>query len=128
MNVYEEFIEIMKQKTLNKEAVIDVLNIYVNGRNFLQHLEDFLKKEGERREYNGVIYSDEYEQDDEEYFGQNKVLFYSGDGDNDYDIVNYDELYQYLNATCEFYIGKNPEKKEIIEELLMKIKEKYNIK
>lgn len=128
MNVYEEFIEIMKQRNLNKEAVIDVLNIYVNGRNFLQHLEDFKSKEGERREYNGVIYSDEYEQDDEEYFGQNKVLFYSGDGDDDYDIVNYDQLYQYLSAACEFYIGKNPEKKEIIEELLMKIKEKYNIK
>lgn len=30
MNVYEEFIEIMKQNNLNKEAVIDVLNIYVN--------------------------------------------------------------------------------------------------
>ncbi|MFI8707934.1 ribonuclease toxin immunity protein CdiI [Bacillus sp. NPDC077411] len=128
MNVYEEFIEIMKQRNLNKEAVIDVLNIYVNGRNFLQHLEGFKSKEGERWEYNGVIYSGEYEQDDEEYFGQNKVLFYSGDGDDDYDIVNYNQLYQYLSATCEFYIGKNPEKKEIIEDLLMKIKEKYNIK
>ncbi|MFP3847192.1 ribonuclease toxin immunity protein CdiI [Priestia filamentosa] len=74
------------------------------------------------------MYLDEYEQDDEKYFGQNKVLFYSGDGDNDYGIVNYDELYQYLRTACEFYVGKNPEKKEIVEELLMKIKEKYNIK
>ncbi|QII50373.1 hypothetical protein G3M81_17295 [Bacillus paralicheniformis] len=128
MNVYEEFIEMMKQNNLTKEAVIDVLNLYVNGRNFLQHLEEFKNKEGERREYNGIIYSDEYEQDEEEYFGQNKVLFYSGDGDDDYDIVSYDELYQYISAACNFYIEKNPEKKELIEELSMKIKEKYDIK
>ncbi|MFB6498291.1 ribonuclease toxin immunity protein CdiI [Bacillus haynesii] len=128
MNVYEEFIEMMKQNNLTKEAVIDVLNLYVNGRNFLQHLEEFKNKEGERREYNGIIYSDEYEQDEEEYFGQNKVLFYSGDGDDDYDIVSYDELYQYISAACNFYIERNPEKKELIEELLMKIKEKYDIK
>ncbi|MBL3647837.1 ribonuclease toxin immunity protein CdiI [Bacillus vallismortis] len=128
MSVYEDFIEMMKQNNLTKEAVIDVLNLYVNGRNFLHHLEEFKNKDGERREYNGVIFSDEYEQDDEEYFGQNKVLFYSGDGDDDYDIVDYDELYQYLSATCNFYLEKNPEKKEVIEELSKKIKEKYNIK
>ncbi|XBO85781.1 hypothetical protein AAGG52_19035 [Bacillus licheniformis] len=45
MNVYEEFIEMMKQNNLTKEAVIDVLNLYVNGRNFLQHLEEFKNKE-----------------------------------------------------------------------------------
>ncbi|MCY8591731.1 ribonuclease toxin immunity protein CdiI [Bacillus haynesii] len=128
MNVYEEFIEMMKQNNLTKEAVIDVLNLYVNGLKFLRHLEEFKNKEGERREYNGIIYSDEYEQDEEEYFGQNKVLFYSGDGDDDYDIVSYDELYQYISAACNFYIERNPEKKELIEELLMKIKEKYDIK
>ncbi|WP_315907215.1 ribonuclease toxin immunity protein CdiI [Priestia koreensis] len=125
MQKYKEFIEIMKRDNLNKEAVIDVLNIYINGHNFIQRLEDFKNKEGERREYNGVIYSDEYEKDNEEYFGQNKVLFYSGDGDDDYDIVSYSELYQYLITTCEFYIKENSAKKEIVEELLMKIKDKY---
>ncbi|WP_366248128.1 ribonuclease toxin immunity protein CdiI [Terribacillus aidingensis] len=128
MNVYEEFIEKMKQNNLTKEAVIDVLNLYVNGRNFLQHLEEFKNKEGERREYNGIIYSEEYDPDEEEYFGENKVLFYSGDGEDDYDIVNYDELYHYINAACNFYIEKNPEKKEVIEDLSMKIKAKYAIK
>lgn len=127
MNGYEELIEIMKQNALNKAAVIDVLNIYVNGRSFQQHLEDFKNKEGERREYNGVIYSDEYEQDDEEYFGQNKVLFYSGDGEDDHDIVNYEELYKYLSTACEFYIGKNPEKKEVIEKLLLKVKDEFDV-
>ncbi|KOO43033.1 ribonuclease toxin immunity protein CdiI [Priestia koreensis] len=125
MNKYKEFIKTMKREHLNNAAVIDVLNIYVNGHNFVKRLEDFNNKKGERREYNGVIYSDEYEKDDESYFGQNKVLFYSGDSDDDCDIVSYSELYQYLRAACKFYIEKNFEKKEIIEELLMKLKNTY---
>ncbi|MEH6962899.1 ribonuclease toxin immunity protein CdiI [Priestia megaterium] len=126
MNVYEEFIEGMKQNNLNKEAIIDVLNRYVNGHDFLQRLEDFKNKEGERREYRGVIYSDEYEQDDDEYFGRHHVLFYSGNGDEDYDIVNDEELYPYISAACEFYIRKHAEKEKIIKELLLKIKETYS--
>ncbi|XBO87602.1 ribonuclease toxin immunity protein CdiI [Bacillus licheniformis] len=62
-----------------------------------------------------MIYSDEYEQDEEEYFGQNKVLFYSGDGDDDYDIVSYDELYQYISAACNFYIEKILRRKSLLK-------------
>lgn len=124
MNAYEEFIEKMKQNNLNKGAVIDVLNIYVNGRRFQKHLENFKNKECEYGEYNGVIYSEEFEPDEEEYFGKNKVLFYSGVADEDYDIVNYEELYEYLSAACEFYTEKYKDEKEIIREQLLLIKEK----
>ncbi|MBW6411870.1 ribonuclease toxin immunity protein CdiI [Clostridium weizhouense] len=127
MNVYDEFIDTMKQNNLNKEAVIDVLNIYVNGSKFLQYLEDFKNKYGERREYHGVIYSEEYEQDDDDYFGENRVLFYSGD-DDAYDIVNYDKMYKYLSIACEFYIEKNEDEKEIIQKELSLIEESYGIK
>lgn len=127
MNGYDQFIDKMKQSGLSKAAVVDVLNLYANKNNFIQYLIDFKNKDGERREYHGVIYSEEYEKDDEGYFGENKVLFYSGDGEEDYDIVNYNELYDYLNVACEFYIEKNFEHKEIIEELLMEIKEQYKI-
>ena len=34
MNIYDEFIKIMKKNNLNKYAAIDVLNIYVNGSKF----------------------------------------------------------------------------------------------
>ncbi len=74
MNIYEEFIRVMKQNNLTKEAVIDVLNHNVNGSNFLQRLEKFKNEEGERCEYHGIIYSDEYEQDEEEYL--DKIKFY----------------------------------------------------
>ncbi|KKB71775.1 MULTISPECIES: ribonuclease toxin immunity protein CdiI [Bacillus] len=128
MSKYEEFIDKMQENNLSKGAVIDVLNIYVNGGSFLKHLEDFISKDGERHDYHGVIYSDEYEQDDEGYFGENKVLFYSGDEDDACDIVNYDELYEYLKVSCEFYSFKHPEQTNKVHHYLSKIKEKYNIK
>ena len=128
MNVYDEFIDTMKQNNLNKGAVIDVLNTYVNGCKFQQYLEDFKNKDGERREYHGVIYSEEYEKDDEHYFGEKKVLFYSGDDDDAYDIVNYDELYKYLSVTCEFYIEKHENEKDIVNEQLLSIKRIYDVK
>lgn len=128
MNVYDKFIDTMKQHSLNKGAVIDVLNIYVNGGKFLQYLEDFKNKQGERREYHGVIYSEEYEKDDEDYFGENKVLFYSGDDDDAYDIVNYNEMYKYLSVACKFYIEMYKDKKNIVNEKLLLIKKIYGVK
>lgn len=128
MNKYDEFIYKMKEDNLNKGAVIDVLNTYVNGSKFLYRLEGFIREDGERTEYSGIIYSDEYEKDEEGYFGENKIMFYSGDGEGDYDIVNYEELYEYLSTACEFYLERNPKDKDIVKELLMRIKEKYDIK
>ncbi|MDS0528096.1 ribonuclease toxin immunity protein CdiI [Clostridium sp. SHJSY1] len=131
MNIYSEFLEKMKQDDFNKYAVIDVLNLYVNGKRFFERLEDFAKKNGERREYHGVIYSEEYEKDDEGYFGENKILFYSGDyadeEDNPEDIVEYDEFYKYLEVACEFFLERNPSQKEKVEELILEIKKTYGI-
>lgn len=126
MNRYYEFIDMMKQNNLDKEAVIDVLNIYVNGNAFLERLEGFINEDGERTEYRGVIYSNEYEPDEEEYFGENKVLFYSGDDEDGCDIVNYNELYKYLCIACDFYIENHTDKEEATKGLLSRIKEKYN--
>lgn len=69
-----------------------------------------------------VIYSEEYEKDDDEYLGENKVLFCAGD--DCYDIIDYDELYLYF--ACEFYIKKH--ENEIVQEQLLSIKEKYCVK
>ncbi|WP_315081017.1 ribonuclease toxin immunity protein CdiI [uncultured Clostridium sp.] len=125
MYEYKEFNEKMKKNYLDKGTVIDVLNSYVNGSGFLQHLEKFKSKETERNQILGVIYSEDYEKDDDEYFGENKVLFYAGD--DCYDIIDYDELYLYLYFTCEFYIEKHENKKEIVQEKLLLIEEAYGI-
>ena len=120
-------INIMKKNNLNKYAVIDVLNIYVYGSKFIQRLDDYIKKDGERTEYYGVIFSEEYDSDDEGYFGDNRVLFYSGDDDDVFDIVDYNELYTYLSIACEFYIKRHKSEEEIVKKKLMLFKKVYEI-
>lgn len=126
MYKYKEFNEMMNKNYLDKGTVIDVLNTYVNGSRFLEHLDKIKNKEPETNQILGIIYSEEYEKDDDEYFGENKVLFYAGD--DCYDIIDYDELYLYLYFACEFYIKKHEDEKEIVQEELLSIKEKYGVK
>ncbi|WP_090999384.1 ribonuclease toxin immunity protein CdiI [Bacillus sp. 491mf] len=125
---FEKFYDIFEQKNLKKNYTVIVLGQFVFNYDFVDILKRFLKEDVERRDTIGVVYSDEFDQNDEEYLGENNVLFYYGIDEEWEDIVTHEELCEYLQTACEFYIGKNPEKKEITEELLMKIKEQYNIK
>ncbi|MFT8348942.1 ribonuclease toxin immunity protein CdiI [Clostridium saccharoperbutylacetonicum] len=67
-----------------------------------------------------------FDEDDNGYFGENRVLFYAGD--EYYDIIDYDDLYLYVYSACEFYIEKHEEEKDIIEQELALIAEEYGIK
>ncbi|MBN1056050.1 hypothetical protein DVW05_11925 [Clostridium botulinum] len=118
----QEFIDMMEKNYLDKGQVINVLNTYVYGSKFLQHLDKFINKEGEREQFYGVVYSEDFEKDDDGYFGENKILFYAGDYD---DIIDYEDLYLYF--TCEFYIEKHEDEKEIVQEKLLLIEEAYGI-
>ena len=115
-----------EEKGLEKGSVIDVLGDFVLEHDIVKVLEGFLNEYIERRDYMGVIYSDEYDVGDEGYFGENRVLFYYGVDDN-YDIVSYKELYDYLQVACNFYIEKNSDKKDEINEYLLRITSKYGI-
>ncbi|ASJ52155.1 hypothetical protein BP422_00465 [Brevibacillus formosus] len=115
-----------EEKGLEKGSVIDVFGDFVLQHDFVKVLEGFLKEYVERRDYMGVIYSDEYDVGDEGYFGESSVLFYYGVDDN-YDIVSYKELYDYLQVACNFYIEKNADKKDEINDYLLRIKDKYSI-
>jgi hypothetical protein len=122
-----KFILMNKEQGLEKGSVIDVLGDFVLEHDIVKVLDGFLNEYVERRDYMGVIYSDEYEVGDEGYFGESSVLFYYGLDDN-YDIVSYKELYDYLQVACNFYIEKNADQKDLINEYLLKIKDKYIIK
>lgn len=115
----QEFIDMMEKNYLDKGQVVNVLSSYVYGSRFIQHLDKFITKEGERDQFYGVIYSDEFDIDDEGYFGENKVLFYTGD------YIDYDDLYLYF--ACEFYISKHEDEKDIVEEKLEFIAKAHGI-
>ncbi|AJE52966.1 MULTISPECIES: ribonuclease toxin immunity protein CdiI [Paenibacillus] len=125
-NDKNKLILMYEEKGFEKGSVIDVLGDFVLEHDIVKVLEGFLNEYIERRDYMGVIYSDEYDVGDEGYFGENRVLFYYGVDDN-YDIVSYKELYDYLQVACNFYIEKNSDKKDEINEYLLRIKSKYGI-
>ena len=128
IKLFQEYIDEMKKyEGLNKGCIIDVLNYYVNGSKFLEHLDDFLNMRGSNQQYSGVIFSNEIDKDDDEYFGENKVMFFYDEGDDDYDISDYEECYKYLEATAKFYIKHHENEKEIVINLLKRIKERYII-
>ena len=128
MNFFQESIDEMKEyEGLNKGCIIDVLNYYVNGSKFLEHLDDFLNMRGSNHQYSGVIFSNEIDKDDYEYFGENKVMFFYDEGDDDYDVADYEECYKYLEATANFYIKHHKNEKDVVINLLKQIKERYII-
>ena len=114
----------------DKYSLVSLIDEYMSWGRFTEMLEWFSKKSFKNHEFYGILYSDAYEKDDEEYFGDNNILVYYGNDDwkNTDNIVSYSELYDYLKVACEYYIENIPEDKEEVENLLAGIKDTYNIK
>ena len=114
----------------DKYSLVSLIDEYMSWGRFTEMLEWFSKKSFKNHEFYGILYSDAYEKDDEEYFGDNNILVYYGNDDweNTDNIVSYSELYDYLKVACEYYIENIPEDKEEVENLLAGIKVTYNIK
>ena len=114
----------------DKYSLVSLIDEYMSWGRFTEMLEWFSKKSFKNHEFYGILYSDAYEKDDEEYFGDNNILVYYGNDDwkNTDNIVSYSELYDYLKVACEYYIENIPEDKEEVENLLAGIKVTYSIK
>lgn len=56
------------------------------------------------------------------------MLFYYGVDNEYYDIVTHKKLCDYMEVACEFYLERNSNKKEIVENYLSGIREMYGIK
>mgnify|MGYP000983710413 CR=1 FL=1 len=121
--------QLYEKRGLIKGVVIDVLSDFVLSYNFIDILKRFLCENVIRRDTLGIIYSGEYEIDEEGYFGENKVLFYFHYGldETKEDIVTYEELCDYLEVACEFFINKHADKKAEVIKLLELLREKYKL-
>lgn len=122
----KKLIQMYKDKGLNKNVVIDVLCDYVLDYNFVKILDSSLKEAVPRGQYNGVIHSDAHDPDEDEYLGENRVLFYYCIAEGDFeDTITHGELCSYLEVASEFYMAKHPEQTNEVKHYLSKIKEKY---
>lgn len=125
---YQLLIDRFKENDLTKSFVTIVLAKFALDFDFVKILDGFLNEDVLRRDTIGVVYSDEFDKDDEGYFGENKVLFYYGVDENWYDILTFEELCNYLQVVCDFYVGKHEDKTKEVQEYLQKIKERYKVK
>lgn len=124
---YQLLIVRFKKNGLSKSFVITVLAKFALYYDFIKILDGFFNENVLRRDTIGVVYSDEFDKNDDGYFGENKVLFYYGVDENWYDIINFGELYNYLRVVCDFYVEKHNDKTKEVLEYLEKIKVKYKI-
>lgn len=112
-------------KSYNCTLAIDYMATISTSIYFIEFLKNIYDKTDEGNEFEGYIISDNYSEDDNEYFGKNKIKFYSYVGEKKEDILTYQEFYKYLQIACDFYSELYPEQKEEAMTLLEKIKDKY---
>lgn len=124
---YQLLIDKFKKNGMTKSFVITVLAKFALSYDFIKILDGFLNENVLRRDTIGVVYSDEFDKNDEGYFGENKILFYYGVDENWYDIINFGELCNYLQVVCDFYVEKHVDETKEVREYLEKIKVKYEI-
>ena len=125
---YQSLIDRFKKNDLTKSFVITVLMKFALDFDFIKVLDGFFNEDVIRRDTIGVVYSDEFDKNDEGYFGEDRVSFYYGVDENWYDIITFGELCNYLQIVCDFYVERHDDKTEEVQEYLQKIKGKYKVK
>ncbi len=118
-----------QEEKFDKEALVDLINIYMSNGKFKKMLGWIKDKTFEGEEFYGIMYPDEYEKGEEGYFGEGRVLVYVGNDDleNKDQVVSYNELYSYLRTAGDYYIENIPEDKEEVENLLTIIRVRYDV-
>ncbi|EOP59314.1 hypothetical protein IIW_04945 [Bacillus cereus VD136] len=112
----------------DKSKIKELLNLYywvIGDERFLSVLDKYSNCEGFGVENIWCCFANEYEEWEEDYFGESGVAYYFDYPavEKDFTIIlNNEEFYKYLFETCEEYIKKHEEEKVVIYEYLDKIK------
>lgn len=112
----------------DKSKIKELLNLYywvIGDERFLSVLDKYSNCKGFGVENIWCCFANEYEEWEEDYFGESGVAYYFDYPAVEKDctiILNNEEFYKYLFDACEEYIKKHEEEKAIIYEYLDKIK------
>ncbi|MGG0738220.1 ribonuclease toxin immunity protein CdiI [Niallia taxi] len=97
---------------------------------FLTILEQYSKGWGYGDEYARYVFASYYEEWEEDYFGKEGIAYYIDNPVVDEDaevILDYQTFYQFLRDDCGLYLQGHPQDIKVVNDYLVKIKEKYNI-
>lgn len=117
----------------DKSKIKELLNLYywvIGDDRFISILEKYSKCEGFGIENIWCCFANEYEEWEEDYFGESGVAYYFDYPAVEKDctiILNNEEFYKYLVEKCEEYVVKYEDKKDIVLNYLNKIKSNLNL-
>lgn len=115
-------------KITNKEDINKYIKYYyehIGEKNLLKALSNYSDSRGFGIEDIWCCFANEYEEWEEDYFGESGVAYYFDYPAVEKDctiILNYEEFYKYLFETCQEYIKKHEEEQVAIYEYLEKLK------
>lgn len=117
----------------NKEDINKYIKYYyehIGEKNLLKALTNYSDSRGYGIEDIWCCFANEYEEWEEDYFGESGVAYYFDYPAVEKDctvILNYSEFYKYLSVECEEYIKRNVDKEKEANEYLEKIKENLKL-
>ena len=120
----------MEEKNKNKELVKYFFQMMGDER-FLTVLEKYAGGEGYGIEHVWCVFADDYEEWEEDYFGEEGIAFYfdyPAVEEDEEVILDYETLYIYLKEIAESYLVRHPKNELEIDNYMNKIKERYKIK
>lgn len=113
----------------NKELVNYFFQIMGDER-FLTVLEKYANGEGYGIEHVWCVFADDYEEWEEDYFGNEGIAFYfdyPAVEEDEEVVLDYGTLYIYLREIADSYLVRHPENELEIGDYMKKIKERYKI-
>lgn len=113
----------------NKELVNYFFQIMGDER-FLTVLEKYANGDGYGIEHVWCVFTDDYEEWEEDYFGDEGIAFYldyPAVEEDEEVVLDYETFYIYLREIADSYLVKHPENELEIGDYMKKIKERYKI-
>ncbi|MEI2401547.1 ribonuclease toxin immunity protein CdiI [Niallia taxi] len=114
----------------NRRELIKVFYHVMGDGRFLTILEYISKEIGYGDEYARFVFANNWEEWEEDYFGKEGVCYYidaPAVGEDVEFVLDYNTFYQYLEEDTAEYLEKYPYYRARVEELLAKIRERFNI-
>ncbi|CAM2896601.1 ribonuclease toxin immunity protein CdiI [Hathewaya histolytica] len=117
----------------NKSKIEELLNLYywvIGDEKLLFVLDKYSNCEGFGVENIWCCFANEFQEWEEDYFGESGVEYYFDYPALEKDcmvILTYKEFYEYLLDFCKKYVEKHSEEKDIIYEYLNNIKVNLNL-
>ena len=118
-------------KTEEQRELIKVYYRVMGDGRFLTILEHISKEIGYGDEYARFVFANNWEEWEEDYFGEEGVCYYIDAPAVEEDVefvLDYETFYHYLVEDSEDYLEKYPNNRVRVEEILGEIRKRFNIK